>query len=372
MNASGGCDVLVVGAGVVGLACAAALARRGHDVLILERHMRIAQETSSRNSQVVHAGLYYPPGSAKARLCVEGREALYARCQARGIPYAVTGKLVVATEADEEPALALLMERATRNGAPGLAWLGAEAIRRRESCVRARAALLSPRSGVVDAHALCLSYLAEAEANGAELVTRAELVALEACAGGFRARVRRPDGACEEVSAGCVVNAAGLGADRVAELAGLDVDALGYRQHPCKGDYFALAPGAPLRVTGLVYPVPGAAGLGIHLTRDLGGRSRLGPDACYVTEPHYDVDPAKAESFAEAASRYLPGLRAAWLSPDGAGVRPKLQGPGEAFRDFVVAEESARGLPGLVNLLGIESPGLTAAGALAEEVARRI
>jgi L-2-hydroxyglutarate oxidase LhgO len=165
------------------------------------------------------------------------------------------------------------------------------------------------------------------------------------------------------------VNAAGLAADRVAALAGIDVAAAGYRQHPCKGDYFALVPAAPFRFAGLVYPVHGAAGLGVHVTLDLGGRVRFGPDAHYVEAIDYAIDPAKAAAFAEAAGRYAPGLRAEWLTPDQSGIRPKLQAPGEPFRDFVIAEESARGLPGLVNLLGIESPGLTASLAIAERVA---
>jgi L-2-hydroxyglutarate oxidase LhgO len=363
-------DVLVVGAGVVGLAVAAALARRGRDVVVLERRRGVAQETSSRNSQVIHAGIYYPEGSAKARLCVRGRELLYARCRAHGIPHRALGKVIVATEPAEIAVLEELARRGTRNGAPGLELIDAAALARREPQVRALAALLSPRTGIVDAHALCLSFAAEAEAHGATVALQSELVAAEPLPGGFRVEVRGPDGACASARCAALVNAAGLDADRVAAAAGLDVERAGYRLHPCKGDYFAVAPGAPLRVTGLVYPVHGAAGLGIHVTVDLAGRLRLGPDATYVDAIGYAVDAGKAEAFAAAARRYLPDLRTEWLSPDQAGVRPKLAGPGEPFRDFVVAEESARGRPGLVSLVGIESPGLTAAPAIAEEVAR--
>lgn len=362
-------DVLVVGAGIVGLATAAALARRGRRVLVLERREAIARETTSRSSQVIHAGLYYPEGSLKAGLCVEGRERLYARCAERSIPHRQLGKLVVATEPAELPRLEALARQAARSGVPGLELVDGAALRRREPCVRALAALASPRSGIVDAHALALSYLAEAEAHGASLALRTEVEGLECVAGGWRVAARAAGGERAGVSARFVVNAAGLASDRIAALAGVDVDAAGYRLHPCKGDWFALAPGAPLRFGGLVYPLPGGAGLGVHVTLDLGGRVRLGPDAEYVAAPRYDLDPAKAELFAAAAGRYLPGLRAEWLSPDSAGVRPKLAGPGQAFRDFVVAEESARGLPGLVNLVGIESPGLTAAPAIAERVA---
>src|SRR5690606_893092 len=282
----------------------------------------IARETTSRNSQVVHAGLYYPTDSWKARLCREGRERLYERCERLRIPHRRLGKLVVAVEEDERPALEKLCALGAANGAPGLAIVDGGAVRRLEPAVRAVAALVSPDTGIVDAHALCLSWLAEAEAHGAWLALRHELVSVEPRPGGFRLEVRDPDGALATLACAALVNAAGLDADRVAALAGIDVDARGWRLRPCKGDYFALAPGAPLRVERLVYPLPAGAGLGIHVTLDLGGRIRFGPDAEYVDRPRYDVDPAKAARFAEAAGRYLPALRAEWLTPDQAGVRP--------------------------------------------------
>lgn len=361
-------DAVVVGGGVVGLAAGAALAASGRRVVLLERHARLAQESSSRNSQVIHAGLYYPPGSEKARLCVAGRELVYERCARLGIGHRQLGKLVVATTQEEVTGLESLLAQGRENGAPGLELLDAGAVARREPQVRAIAALLSPRTGIVDADALCLSFAAELEAGGGTILPRAEVVGLEPAPVGYRVAVRGPGGEAEEVTCAAVVNAAGLEADRIAALAGLDVDALGYRIHPCKGDYFALAPGAGLRVRGLVYPVHRGAGLGIHVTPDLGGRIRLGPDATYVERIDYRVDPAKAVRFAEAVGRFLPGLRAEWLAPDGAGVRAKLAAPGEAFRDFVVREESGRGRPGLVNVIGIESPGLTASPALGHRV----
>jgi L-2-hydroxyglutarate oxidase LhgO len=220
----------------------------------------------------------------------------------------------------------------------------------------------------VDAEAFALSFAAEAESHGALLVRGAEVVAIERRDPGYRLRARTGAGALESIQALAVVNAAGLSADRVAALAGLDVDALGWRLRPCKGDYFQLAPASGLRFARLVYPVPAGPGLGVHVTLDLDGRVRLGPDAEYVDAPRYDVDPAKAVRFCEAVRRFVPALRPEWLAPDFAGVRPKLAGPGQGVRDFVVSEESARGLPGLVNLVGIESPGLTAAPALAERV----
>jgi L-2-hydroxyglutarate oxidase LhgO len=221
----------------------------------------------------------------------------------------------------------------------------------------------------VDAHALALDFLAEAEERGALLVCRAQVAGIEPRAGGLDVTLRDADGAAAALRCASVVNAAGLDADRVAASAGLDPDALGWRIRPCKGDYFALAPAAPLRLTHLVYPLPGGEGtLGIHATLDLGGRIRFGPDAEYVEDVNYRIDAAKADVFAREVQRYLPGVRAEWLSPDQAGVRPRLTAPGQAPRDFVVEEASQRGLPGLVNLVGIESPGLTAAPAIAERV----
>ena len=365
-------DVLVVGAGVVGLAVAAALGRAGHSVWIAERADGVGRETSSRNSGVIHAGLYYPEGSLKARMCARGRELLYERCVQRRIAHRECGKLVVAANVAEAPALESLAQRAATNGVPGLRALSGAEVSALEPCVRAHAGLLSPRTGIVDAHELVLSYAAEAEAFGARIALRTEIVALEHVSVGWHAKARGPGGERTQLKAAAVVNAAGLASDRVAALAGVDLDLAGYRVHPCKGDYFALTPAAPLRFDHLVYPLHDAAGLGVHVSFDLAGRIRLGPDTEHIPEARYDVDPAKAERFASAARRYLPEIRSEWLTPDQAGVRAKLSGPGEPFRDFVIAEESARSLPGLVNLVGIESPGLTAAGAIAEEVAERL
>jgi L-2-hydroxyglutarate oxidase LhgO len=361
-------DVVVVGAGVIGLAAAAALSASHRGVVVLERHERIAREISSRNSEVIHAGIYYPEGSLKARMCVEGRERLYQRCQDRGVPHRQLGKIIVATCEEEVGVLEELRERGLANGAQGLEMLSAAEVRRREPALRVVAGLYSPRTGIVDSHSLCLSYAAEAESHGAQIALRTRVVGIESIGNGFRVTAAGDDGDLSTVTCAALVNAAGLSADAVAELVGIDVDQRDYRLHPCKGDYFSLAPGAPLRVRHLVYPVNTTAGLGIHATLDLGGRIRFGPDTTYVDSIDYDIDAEKAGSFAEAVRRYLPGLRTEWLSPDYAGVRPKLAGPGESFRDFVIAEESEAGLPGFVNLIGIESPGLTAAGAIAERV----
>ena len=362
-------DVVIVGAGVVGLACAAALAKAGRSVIVVERHERAGSETTSRNSEVIHAGLYYPEASLKARLCRAGRDALYARCEARGISHRRTGKLVVASEATEVAVLESICERGSANGAPGLEIVDAAEVTAREPDVSAVAALVSPDSGIVDAMALCLDYAAEAEAHGAAFAYRTEIAEIARTNFGWRLQARDAAGESGEVECGAVVNAAGLAGDALAERAGFDVDARGYRLHYCKGDYFSLAPGAPVRVSGLVYPVPAGPGLGVHATVDLAGRVRFGPDAEYVDAVRYEVDPVKAADFGRTVRRYLPALRDEWLAPDYAGVRPKLAAPGEAFRDFVVAEESDAGFPGFVNCLGIESPGLTASPAIASRVA---
>jgi L-2-hydroxyglutarate oxidase LhgO len=363
-----GFDVVVVGAGVVGLAIASVLARDGRSVLVVERDVGIARGITSRNSEVIHAGIYYPAGSLKAELCVRGREQLYGWCRERRVDARPLGKLIVATAESEEPILADLQARGRANGVERLELIDAAEVARLEPAITARAALHSPATGIVDGHGFCLSLLASAEAAGAVLMLANDVRALEPRPFGWCVELAGPKGARERVDAGLVVDAAGLDADRVAALAGLDVDALAWRQHPCKGDYFALAPGAAIRLERLIYPVPQQAGLGIHATLDLNGRIRFGPDAEYVRAIDFGVDPAKAAVFAEAAGRYLPGLRAEALSPDYAGIRPKLAGPGEAFRDFVIEEASAHGAPGFVACVGIESPGLTAALAIAERV----
>ncbi len=361
-------DVAVVGGGVVGLACAAALARAGRSVLLFERHEGLGRETTSRNSEVVHSGLYYPEDSLKARLCVAGRERLYERCQRLRVPCRKLGKWIVATRPEEIPTLEALERQGRANGVTGLHWVEPAEIARQEPDLRALAALASPESGIVDAQALCASFAAEAEERGAQLVLRSQVLGVEHRGSLYRLEVCDASGELATLSSAALVNAAGLAGDALAERAGLDVEARGYRLHLCTGGNIDLRPGAPQRLSRLIYPVPAGAGLGIHVTLDLGGRVRFGPDAEYVAAPDYRVEPAKAATFAAAAGRYLPALRADWLTPDYAGLRPKLAAPGQGFRDFVVAEESEAGLPGLVSCLGIESPGLTAAPAIAERV----
>jgi len=366
-------DTAVIGAGAVGLAIAATLASRGRSVVVFESRDAIALDGTSRNSEIIHAGIYYPRDSLKARLCRRGSDLVYARCAARRISHRRTGKLIVASHDAAIPNLEALFEAAMENGVPEIHMVDRARLRKLEPAVEGVAALCSPASGIVDAHGLALSYLAEAEEHGTSLLLGHRVVALEWVSGEWRVVVAAA-GEGDEQSVRCreVVNAAGLHADQLAELAGVDVDAHGLRVHWCKGDYFALAPNAPIELRQLVYPVGSAAdaGLGVHATLDLAGRIRFGPDADYVDTIDYTVDAGKAGAFAEAIRAYLPQMRSDWLSADFAGIRTKLAAPGEGFRDFSIREERELGLPGLVDCIGIESPGLTASGAIAEYVAK--
>jgi L-2-hydroxyglutarate oxidase LhgO len=353
-------DVVVIGAGVIGLACARELAARGRDVLLIERHERFGVETSSRNSEVVHAGIYYPAGSLKARLCARGNRSLYAWCASHDVPHARLGKLIVATAADEEPKLEQIVRQALANDVTSLSFVTVAEVRALEPHVRATRGLWSPDTGIVDSHQLMASLLADAERHGATVALRHEVVGAEPASGGYRLDARSGVERTS-VEARQVVNAAGLDADRVAALPGLDVERCGYRQHYARGHYFRVHPRKQHLASHLIYPAPGLTYLGIHVTLDLAGGMRLGPDLEYLSgrTQDYDVPERLRATFLAAASRYLEGLELSDLAPDLAGIRPKLQAPGEPPRDFVIREESGRGLPGWVNLVGIESPGLT-------------
>jgi len=361
--------VSVVGAGVVGLAVAARLATRFPDLVLLERNERHGLETSSRNSEVIHAGVYYPEGSLKARLCVEGNRRLYEIGARHGVPHRRCTKLIAATTTQELPELERLLNLGRANGV-ALRLISATEARALEPRVRSAGALLSPDTGVVSVHDLMDFFLREAREAGATLQPRSELVAIERRTRDYKLVVRS-GGETESFTSERVVNAAGLEADSVAALAGIDVEAAGYRVRWCKGSYFSLSGAHAGLVSRLVYPVPSNVSLGVHALLDLAGRIRFGPDVEYLSERRLDyrVDETKRAAFGEAVRRLVPSLRDEDLAPDISGIRPKLQGPGEDFRDFVIAEESARGLPGFVNLVGIDSPGLTAAPAIAEYVA---
>lgn len=358
-------DAIVVGAGAVGLACAYALARRGQSVAVLEREARIGSGVSARNSEVIHAGLHYATGSLKARLCVEGRRALYTFLEAHNVAHDKCGKLIVATEEREIPALRGLARQAEINGVEGVRWLEGEEARALEPPLRAVAALESTESGILDAHGYMLALQGEIEAHGGAIALNAPFLgarrvgqAFELAAGGE---------APMSVSATRLVIAAGLGAQECARAI---EDFPAARVPPLyfgKGNYFALQ-GAKAPFKRLIYPPPIPGALGTHYRRDLGGVARFGPDLHFVDHEDYAVDPARAASFYTTVRRFWPALPDGALQPDYAGIRPKLHGPGEPQGDFVIDE----GMAGVVCLFGIESPGLTSSLAIGEEVARRL
>jgi L-2-hydroxyglutarate oxidase LhgO len=365
-------DTLIIGAGVIGLAVARELAASGRDIVVLEQHPGPGMETTSRNSEVIHAGIYYPPGSLKARLCAPACRELFAWCERHRVACRRIGKFIVATCADEEPELARLLALGHTNGVAELRYASADEIAREEPDVRATAALWSPDTGIVDTHGLVRSLEQEAIDHDAVIAYGHSYSSAELAGSGYAVRCR--DGAGNEtiLKTRSVVNCAGLDADQVVAGMGIDVDAAGYRQVFVKGCYFRLREGSALRPRHLVYPVPNPAltGLGVHVTLDLAGGVRFGPDVEFLPDRtrNYQVAPGKATGFAERAARYLPALRADDLRPDQSGIRPRRQLPGGAVPDFVIAEERARGLPGWINLIGMESPGLTCCLAIAREV----
>lgn len=358
-------ECVVIGAGVVGLATARALALAGREVVILERENHIGSGVSSRNSEVIHAGIYYPKGSLKAQLCVAGKAALYDYCESRHIPHQRCGKLIVATHENQVAELHRIAAAAAANGVDDLVWLTAEEAQALEPALSCVAALLSPSTGIVDSHALMLSLLGEAEAGGGMIAYETEVSAMR----------MEPDGVALTTSgetepslkARLVVNSAGLDAPGLAAR----TDSLGNEHqataHYAKGSYFTLSGRSPFQR--LIYPTPEPGGLGVHLTLDMGGQAKFGPDVEWVDEPNYDVDPARSEKFYGAVRRYWPALPDDALIPGYAGVRPKISSPGEAAADFRIDVAPGVQGGGLINLFGIESPGLTSSLAIAERVA---
>ena len=380
-------ECVVVGAGVVGLAVARALALSGREVVVIEAAEAIGTATSSRNSEVIRAGIYYPAGSLKARLCVAGRERLYAYCAARGVPHRRLGKLIVATDASQVARLETIRQAAAANGVDDLVFVGKSEAQAMEPALACHAALLSPSTGIVDSHALMLSLRGEAEENGAMIAFRSPLIAARPEGG----RIVLDVGGAEPMRLSCavLVNCAGLGAWTVAAaIEGIAPASLPPRYF-AKGNYYALS-GVRVPFSRLIYPLPEDGGLGVHLTLDLMRQARFGPDVEWLTatpaatygtlgapaSPHapydYTVDPRRADGFYASIRRYWPDLPEASLVPAYSGIRPKLSGPGQAAADFVIQEADDHQIPGLVNLFGIESPGLTASLALADAVLERV
>ena len=356
-------DVVVIGAGAVGLAIARALALRGREVLILEAAERFGSGVSSRNSEVIHAGIYYPRGSLKARLCVAGRDRLYEFCRQHGVAHRRCGKLILASSESELPELERIRAAALANGVELLPLGRAEALAL-EPELRCAAALHSPLTGILDAHAYMLALLGQAESRGALLSCDSAVTGLALQADGFGIAV---NGAPVSLHARALVNSAGLSAPAVARL----IEGFPPEQVPpayfAKGSYFTLAGRAPFGR--LIYPLPVPGGLGVHLTLDLAGRARFGPDVQWVEELDYAVDTRRADAFYASIRPWWPGLADGALEPAYSGIRPKITGPGEPAADFRIDGQAAHGVPGLVQLFGIESPGLTSSLAIAEHVA---
>jgi L-2-hydroxyglutarate oxidase LhgO len=359
-------DTAVIGAGLVGLAVARALALAGRELVILEAEDAIGTHSSSRNSEVIHAGIYYPQGSLKARACVSGRERLYRYCAERGVPYRPSGKLIVAADAAQLDELEAIRRKAHANGVTDVVRMSAAEVRALEPELRCVAALYSPSTGIIDSHALMLAYLGDAENAGAVLALKSPLHGARVRADGIELHVA----GAEPLLARRVVNCAGLRAPSLARRIGGYPPELAPRELYAKGNYYTLARRSPF--THLVYPVPEPGGLGVHVTLDLGGRARFGPDVEWVDAIDYRVDPRRAERFYAAIRRYWPALPDGALEPGYAGIRPKISGRGEPPADFVVQGPRAHGVPGLVNLFGIESPGLTASLALADDAAAQL
>jgi len=359
-------DCVVVGAGVVGLAVARALALAGREVIVLEAADGIGTETSSRNSEVIHAGIYYPKGSLMARTCVEGRRRLYAYCAEHGVPHRNCGKLIVATNAQESELLQSIKGRAEANGVEGMQLLSGIAATQLEPNLHCAAALLSPATGIVDSHSYMLALQGDAEEHGAMLAFESPVEKGRTSEEGIEIEV----GGAEPmtVRAKTLVNSAGLHAPLLAQkLAGMPADKVPTAYY-AKGNYFTLAGRSPF--SRLIYPVPVPGGLGVHITVDLGGQAKFGPDVEWIDSVDYAVDPHRADKFYAAVRKYWPALKDGALQPGYAGIRPKTVPPGAPAQDFVIQGPAEHGVPGLVNLFGIESPGLTASLALADRVVR--
>jgi L-2-hydroxyglutarate oxidase LhgO len=367
-------DITIIGAGVIGLAIAETISREYKNVFLIEKHLSFGQETSSRNSEVIHAGIYYTKDSLKAKLCVEGKWMLYDYCRKYDIPYNNCGKLIVATSEEEIAVIEGIRETAVKNGVDDLIILGKEQIGELEPNIFALKAIYSPSTGIVDSHSLMKQYETNAINNSCQIVYGSEVKGINRIKNGYQISLRDSDNKDYDFTSGIVINSAGLTADKVSGLAGISDNNL--KIQFCKGEYFRIIPPKNRLIKRLVYPVPhnNMEGIGIHVTIDMGGGVKLGPDVNYLETNVYDykVNPLKQEAFYKSARKFLPFLEFDDLAPDMAGIRPKIQKPGEPQRDFYINEESARGCPGFINLIGMESPGLTSSLSIARYACRLV
>jgi L-2-hydroxyglutarate oxidase LhgO len=367
-------EITIIGAGVVGLAIAERVSENYKNVFLIEKHSSFGQETSSRNSEVIHAGIYYTKDSLKAILCIEGKQLLYDYCKRYDVPFNNCGKLIVATSEKEIAVIEGIRQTAIKNGVDDLMVMGREQISELEPDIFALKALYSPSTGIVDSHSLMKQYETNALNNGCQLVYGSEVKGISRIAGGYRITLVDTDKKDYSFTSKIVINSAGLTSDKISEMVGINDDNL--KILFCKGEYFRINPPKNRLINRLVYPVPhqNMEGIGIHVTIDMGGGVKLGPDVKYLESNIYDykLTPSKQEAFFQSAKKFLPFLEFDDIAPEMAGIRPKIQRPGEPLRDFYIKEESERGYPGFINLIGMESPGLTSSIAIARYVERLI
>lgn len=365
-------DITIVGAGAIGLAVAAELSHNYRDIFVIEKNSTFGQETSSRNSEVIHAGIYYPPSSQKTKTCIEGKHLLYEFCAAHNIHYQRMGKLIVAIDSGEEKDLEELFRHGLKNGVTDLKLIFRSEIKKIEPYINAKAAIYSPSTGIIDSHRFMQTLVWQFKGRGGQIAYNTELIGVEKTKDGFKLVVKDKEGENFKFFSRILINCAGLNSGEIAAMAGLVKSE--YKLKYCKGDYFRVQPNKAKFITHLVYPVPKKdhAGLGIHATLDLAGALRLGPDDEYVDKINYDVNPDKRNFFYEGVSKFLSFIEPQDIYPDMAGIRPKLQGPGEGFRDFIIRDETDNSLSGFINLIGIESPGLTGSLSIARLIRRMI
>jgi L-2-hydroxyglutarate oxidase LhgO len=365
-------DFVIIGAGVIGLACAEKISKLGHSCLVIERNPGFGFETSSRNSEVIHAGIYYPQNSLKAKLCVSGNRSIYEWCVKFNIPHRRIGKFIIAVDKNEESELDRIFENAKQNGVEGIRKVSLNEFEKSEPNVKAKSVLFSRDTGIINSHKFMASLEESAKRNGTDFAYKHSVIGIEKSNQGYKLEIIDPSGQNCRISANFIVNSAGLDCDTVAELAGIDVDKAGYRLQYCRGHYFKLNSSKRNLVNHLIYPVPNknSSGLGIHVTIDMVGDLKLGPDTEFLADrkQDYRVDEHLKQNFYDAAQRYIPSLLIEDIHPDQSGIRPKLKAENGEFRDFIIKEETDNGLPRLINLIGIESPGLTASLAIAEGV----
>jgi L-2-hydroxyglutarate oxidase LhgO len=363
-------EITIIGAGVVGLAIAEKLSAGYGNIFVVERHNTFGQETSSRNSEVIHAGIYYPENSLKARLCLQGKRMLYDYCVKFSVPHRNCGKLIVATSEIELTQIEEIRKTALTNGVDDLLVLDRRQIAELEPNIFAMKALFSPSTGIIDSHSLMKQYETNSINNGVQIAYCSEVISIRPIDRGYEITLRDADKNNYSFTTSVVVNSAGLGSDKIAEMVGIKDDSL--EIHFCKGEYFRIKPPKNRLINRLIYPVPhpNMEGIGIHVTIDMGGGVKLGPDVTYLDSNVYDykLTASKQEDFFRSAKKFLPFLEYDDISPEMAGIRPKIQKPGDPQKDFYIMEESKRGYPGFINLIGMESPALTASLSIAEYV----